>query len=126
MTDDVPNEVARAAEGAFGARRDGTTLLDLQAETLSTLCFSDDDVTVDVILDRTDGMIDLQADARQIALMSIALDVAGTDGGIRRVGVATMFPARFLAVPTGLFSLVITLVDATQPDRSTAWCRLAH
>jgi hypothetical protein len=125
MSDQVPHKVALAADRAFDARRATASTLDLQAETLSTLCFSDDDLIVDVILDRIGGRVDLQADARQAALVTMALDVVGPDGQIHRTATVCTFPAYFQDVPPGLFSLVLTLQEPDEPARATAWCRLA-
>jgi hypothetical protein len=125
MSDHVPHELALAADRAFDALRPGTSTLDLQGETLSTLCFSDDGLIVDVILDRVDGRVDVQADTRQESLASMALEVVGPDGQIHRTATVCTFPARFEDVPPGLFSLVLTLLDPDEPVRATAWCRLA-
>jgi hypothetical protein len=126
MTDEVPDYAVRAAARALETYRPGSTVLELQAETLSTLCFSDDDVIADVILTRYDGTVDLQADVRDRALTSIALDVVAPDGEVTRVASTSTFPACFADVRPGLFSLVITLAEAGEPERVTAWSRLGR
>jgi hypothetical protein len=125
MIEEPPAAVTDAALAAFASRRPGAIVLDLQAETLNTLCFSDDDVIADVILSRGDAGVQLQADVRGRKLASIALELIEPDGTHREVASAADRPACFLAKTPGMFALVITMADPLEPERVTAWCRLA-